>query len=215
MLRVRLLSYIKNDIIGDLHEKVFTSHARDISIPYCQPDTEPPTSWWNEEADKSLIVGIYKHGYDKYNLIRHDQSLCFYSRCGPPDGAALLAEMSAEFDENKTMEEDEPDTPATPATPQIDGGTNKEDKVDRYYDNSKDGKDVKDEKSQEQYLPFPNTSELNNRLRRLVTSYQRNFKKEEARIAQKARHQQRIERIEKFEAVMRAKEQKKMEQAQV
>ncbi|KAH9409651.1 choline dehydrogenase 7 [Tyrophagus putrescentiae] len=66
-----------------------------------------------------------------------------------------------------------------------------------------------------QYLPFPNGPELNNRLRRLVTSYQRNFKKEEARIAQKARHQQRIERIEKFEAVMRAREMKKREQAQV
>lgn len=193
-------------------------NVREIGIACCPPDTDPPVGWWDEEADKSLVIGVYKHGYDRFNLMRTDASLCFLARCGPPDGAALLAELSTEFDEGKTLEEDEPDTPATPATPMIvDSSVSKEDKVSPVKDEEGKPSENKDDKSAEaatQYLPFPNGPELNNRLRRLVTSYQRNFKKEEARIAQKARHQQRIERIEKFEAVMRAKEMKKREQAQ-
>lgn len=177
-------------------------------MPYCQPDGDPPSSWWNEEADKSLIIGVYKHGYDRYNLMRQDPTLCFLSRCGPPDGAALLAEMTSEDYMVKMDDDEEPDTPATPATPQLEG---KEDKSEK----SKEGEPQKETKETEQnQLPFPTTSEMNNRLRRLVTCYQRNFKKEEARIAQKARHLQRLERLEKFEAAIRERENKKREQAQ-
>lgn len=200
------MAYIKNEIIGDLHEKVFNCmHVKDIPIAYCQPDGEPPALWWNEEADKSLIIGVYKHGYDRYNLMRQDPALCFLARCGPPDGAALLAEITSEDDLGKTLDDDdEPDTPATPSTP-----LDSKDCQDNQRDIGKE------EKSPEQtYLPFPTTSEINNRLRRLITCYQRNFKREEARIAQKARHMQRLERLEKFEAAIRERENKKREQAQ-
>jgi hypothetical protein len=52
--------------------------------------------WWDEEADKSLLIGVFKHGYEKYNIIRQDSGLCFLNRCGPPDGAALLREQNDE-----------------------------------------------------------------------------------------------------------------------
>lgn len=35
--------------------------------------------------------------------------------------------------------------------------------------------------------PWPSIGDLNNRLRRVITSYQRNFKKEEHKLAQKAK----------------------------
>lgn len=35
--------------------------------------------------------------------------------------------------------------------------------------------------------PWPSVGDLNNRLRRVITSYQRNFKKEELKMAQKAK----------------------------
>lgn len=35
--------------------------------------------------------------------------------------------------------------------------------------------------------PWPSMGDLNNRLRRVITSYQRNFKKEEMKLAQKAK----------------------------
>lgn len=227
-------------MVGDLHEKVFNClHVREIPVPYCQPDGEPPASWWNEEADKSLIVGVYKHGYDRYNLMRQDPALCFLTVCGPPDGAALLAEMASEDDIVKMDEDEEPETPATPVTPATqnekdkDKETKKEEKSkenseekpeEKKDDDIKETKESQEESSSNEqqpqqqspqnYLPFPTTSEMNNRLRRLVTCYQRNFKKEEARIAQKARHMQRLERLEKFEAAIRERENKKREQAQ-
>lgn len=34
----------------------------EIEIPQADPDGDPPTTWWDEEADKSLLIGVYKHG---------------------------------------------------------------------------------------------------------------------------------------------------------
>ncbi|OTF82968.1 hypothetical protein BLA29_001421 [Euroglyphus maynei] len=154
--------------------------------------------------------------------MRQDPALCFLALCGPPDGAALLAEITSEDDVVKMDDDDEPDTPATPATP---AQESKDDKNDKIKEGSNDdAKEISTEEPQQtqqqqqqpelNYLPFPTTSEMNNRLRRLVTCYQRSFKKEEARIAQKARHMQRLERLEKFEAAIRERENKKREQAQ-
>ena len=58
-----------------------------------------PIFWWDEEADKSLLVGVFKHGYEKYNLMRNDPCLCFLSRCGAPDERAVLAEQNSEAEE--------------------------------------------------------------------------------------------------------------------
>merc|ERR1712071_424995 len=55
--------------------------------------------------------------------------------------------------------------------------------------------------------PTP-VSELNTRLRRLITAYQRNFKKEEMKMAQKAK---RMERREKIETIVREREKQKIE----
>ena len=43
---------------------------------------------WRQAKEKQYISG-----YEKYNLMRQDPTLCFLLRCGPPDGAALAAEM--------------------------------------------------------------------------------------------------------------------------
>ena len=209
LLRVRLLYYLKHEIIGDLHDQVFAGIAvRDIPIPPPVAEGDPPAPWWDEDADKSLLVGVYKHGYDRFNLMRQDPALCFLHRCGPPDGAALLAEMNADDDIVKTLdEEDESETPATPATPMSDLNesvkSNKNDKEDTDLNEQFTG-----------FLPFPSAADMNHRLRRVVTSYQRNFKKQEMRMAQRARHQQRLERLERFEAAIKERELKKREQAQ-
>lgn len=67
--------------------------AGDLNIN--PPPTElPPKPWWDLETDRSLLVGVYKHGYERYNVMRNDPCLCFLHRCGPPDKAALMAEMN-------------------------------------------------------------------------------------------------------------------------
>jgi len=98
LLRIRLLYYIKQEIIGSFAEQI----DRDvplIDLPICPPSLiidSGPNVWWDKEADASLLAGTYKHGYEKYNIMRQDPALCFLSRCGPPDGSAVLAEISQE-----------------------------------------------------------------------------------------------------------------------
>lgn len=43
----------------------------------------------------SLLVGTFKHGYERYAVMRLDPSLCFLVRCGPPDKQELLSEMAS------------------------------------------------------------------------------------------------------------------------
>ena len=77
------LNYIKHEIIGDLvyqiNEGVHAS-ALPINPPICD---QAPTVWWDSEADKSLLVGTFKHGYECYSLMRNDPLLCFLARVGP------------------------------------------------------------------------------------------------------------------------------------
>jgi len=40
-------------------------------------DRYPPSSWWNKEADRCLLIGCNKHGYGHYQDIAQDESLCF------------------------------------------------------------------------------------------------------------------------------------------
>ena len=54
--------------------------ALPINPPACD---QAPTTWWDSEADKSLLVGTFKHGYECYSLMRNDPLLCFLARVGP------------------------------------------------------------------------------------------------------------------------------------
>ncbi|KAI1285481.1 Chromodomain-helicase-DNA-binding protein 7 [Halotydeus destructor] len=197
LLRVKMLYILRSEIISDLRDQVYSGvPARDISIlpPVC--DGEPPSPWWDEECDKSLLVGVFKHGYDRYNLMRQDPALCFLHRCGPPDGAALLAEINDDG-LGKLEEDDETDTPATPATPA------ESTRDDEASDSNVSGR-----------LKFPSRTEMNQRIRKLVVAYQKQFKKQEMNLAKQARNQQRLEKIERYEAAVRERELKKREQAQ-
>jgi len=48
----------------------------DLTVPTLEGDQ--PAQWWSADADKSLIIGTFKHGYEKYRLMRNDASLSFY-----------------------------------------------------------------------------------------------------------------------------------------
>ena len=108
ILRIKLLNYVKYDILGsELIEQIQNgANAKDLEILSLTPDGEPMTDWWDEEADKSLVVGIYKHGFDHYNAMRLDSTLCFLEKCGPPDGNAWLAELNQEDDQEGKQIED-------------------------------------------------------------------------------------------------------------
>ncbi|XP_014813390.1 PREDICTED: chromodomain-helicase-DNA-binding protein 8-like [Calidris pugnax] len=64
----------------------------DIWFPLVE-QLEVPTSWWDAEADKSLLIGVFKHGYERYNTMRADPALCFLEKAGRPDEKAIAAEQ--------------------------------------------------------------------------------------------------------------------------
>uniref|UniRef100_A0A672UUM7 Chromodomain helicase DNA binding protein 8 n=1 Tax=Strigops habroptila TaxID=2489341 RepID=A0A672UUM7_STRHB len=95
LLRVRMLYYLRQEVIGDQAEKVLAGAAAsdiDIWFPLVE-QLEVPTTWWDAEADKSLLIGVFKHGYEKYNTMRADPALCFLEKAGGPDEKAVAAEQ--------------------------------------------------------------------------------------------------------------------------
>uniref|UniRef100_A0A8V5G6Y9 DNA helicase n=1 Tax=Melopsittacus undulatus TaxID=13146 RepID=A0A8V5G6Y9_MELUD len=65
---------------------------------------EIPVDWWNAEADKSLLIGVFKHGYERYNAMRADPALCFLEKVGMPDEKLLSAEQGVSDGAQDTAE---------------------------------------------------------------------------------------------------------------
>ena len=41
---------------------VYCCLCSDLDIVIYPPEGDPPAPWWDEECDKSLLVGVYKYG---------------------------------------------------------------------------------------------------------------------------------------------------------
>uniref|UniRef100_A0A4X2L1I0 Uncharacterized protein n=1 Tax=Vombatus ursinus TaxID=29139 RepID=A0A4X2L1I0_VOMUR len=171
LLRVRMLYYLRQEVIGDQADKILEgadSSETDVWIP--EPfHVEVPTDWWDKEADKSLLIGVYKHGYEKYNSMRADPALCFLERVGMPDAKAIAAEqrgtdMLADGEFDREDEDPEYKPTRTPFKDEIDVRTLHSES------NAELGQ-----------LYWPNTSTLTTRLRRLITAYQRSYKRQQMR----------------------------------
>ncbi|KAM9626527.1 chromodomain-helicase-DNA-binding protein 7 isoform 4-T5 [Trichechus inunguis] len=192
LLRVRMLYYLRQEVIGDQADKILEgadSSEADVWIP--EPfHAEVPTDWWDKEADKSLLIGVFKHGYEKYNSMRADPALCFLERVGMPDAKAIAAEQrgtdmladggdGGEFDREDEDPEYKPTR--TPFKDEIDEFANSppEDKEESVEIHAA-GKHSESNAELGQ-LYWPNTSTLTTRLRRLITAYQRSYKREQMR----------------------------------
>ncbi|KAM5136889.1 chromodomain-helicase-DNA-binding protein 7 isoform 6-T6 [Callospermophilus lateralis] len=192
LLRVRMLYYLRQEVIGDQADKILEgadSSEADVWIP--EPfHAEVPTDWWDKEADKSLLIGVFKHGYEKYNSMRADPALCFLERVGMPDAKAIAAEQrgtdmladggdGGEFDREDEDPEYKPTR--TPFKDEIDEFANSppEDKEEpmEMHTASKHS----ESSAELGQLYWPNTSTLTTRLRRLITAYQRSYKRQQMR----------------------------------
>uniref|UniRef100_A0A8B9QG17 Chromodomain helicase DNA binding protein 7 n=1 Tax=Apteryx owenii TaxID=8824 RepID=A0A8B9QG17_APTOW len=191
LLRVRMLYYLRQEVIGDQADKILEgadSSEVDIWIP--EPfHAEVPADWWDKEADKSLLIGVFKHGYEKYNSMRADPALCFLERVGMPDAKAIAAEQrgtdmladggdGGEFDREDEDPEYKPTR--TPFKDEIDEFANSppEDKEESIEIHPNKHSESNAELGQ---LYWPNTSTLTTRLRRLITAYQRSYKRQQMR----------------------------------
>ncbi|KAM4688567.1 chromodomain-helicase-DNA-binding protein 7 [Discoglossus pictus] len=192
LLRVRMLYYLRQEVIGDQADKILEgadSSEVDIWIP--EPfHAEVPTDWWDNEADKSLLIGVFKHGYEKYNSMRADPALCFLERVGMPDAKAMAAEqrgtdMLADGGDGGDFDREDEDPEYKPARLPF------KDDIDEYanspLEEKEEGLDMEaraklgEGSTELGQLYWPNTSALTTRLRRLITAYQRSYKRQQMR----------------------------------
>ncbi|KAG9355229.1 hypothetical protein JZ751_000067 [Albula glossodonta] len=189
LLRVRMLYYLRQEVIGNQADKILEgvdSSEIDIWIP--QPFlAEVPSDWWDKEADKSLLIGVFKHGYEKYNSMRADPTLCFLEKAGMPDPKAIAAEqrgtdLTADGAEGGDLDREDEDPEYKPARmpfkEEMEDFTNSPLDVEEAVDGQSLG--VKSSENQGK-LAWPSTSALTGRLRRLIAAYQRSRKREQQR----------------------------------
>ncbi|XP_035026244.2 chromodomain-helicase-DNA-binding protein 7 [Hippoglossus stenolepis] len=195
LLRVRMLYYLRQEVIGDQAERILEgadTSELDIWIP--QPfHAEVPADWWDSEADKSLLLGVFKHGYEKYNSMRADPTLCFLERVGMPDAKAIAAEQRGAdmMTDGVEGEDEDPEYKPMrmPFKDEMDDFTNsplddKDDTVEGETEvakSSENGTTVGGASGSNERLYWPAASALTARLRRLITAYQRSNRREQLR----------------------------------
>jgi len=170
LLKLKNLSYIKSEIIGDENSALIDNHCNESQILIKHIDmpeilTDLPTEWWNRSCDQSLIIGVYKHGYEKFYNIRLDPQLCFLGICGPPDPKDLLAEQQQQ---------------------------------DEDVEEEVESKKSKKNRSSKKKNIFPSVSELNNRLRRLIACHQKSKKQELIQMKREAERLERLKSKKAF-----------------
>ncbi|KAM6450952.1 chromodomain-helicase-DNA-binding protein 8 isoform 1-T3 [Liasis olivaceus] len=195
LLRVRMLYYLRQEVIGDQAEKVLAgavSSEIDIWFPLVD-QAEVPTAWWDTEADKSLLLGVFKHGYEKYNTMRADSALCFLEKAGRPDDKAIAAEHRPDVGEgvdfDKDCEDPEYKPVGAPAKEQDDEG-------EALMMMDEEISVVDGEEGQPGNLFWPPASALTARLRRLITAFQRSYKREQLKMEAAERGDRRRRRCE-------------------
>ncbi|KAL2090640.1 hypothetical protein ACEWY4_012903 [Coilia grayii] len=191
LLRVRMLYYLKVEVLGEAATQALEGMPAS-KLEVALPDIdyiEIPAGWWDAEADKSLLIGVHKHGYERYNAMRADPDLCFLERVGMPDVMALSAEQSgaevpADVSDSGVKSEDVKDETES----KMEGVEDKESKDDT--SSVTDASEKQDnvismepvpESSEQGRLAWPAGSALTARLRRLITTYQRYNRREPLR----------------------------------
>ncbi|CAH2294634.1 chromodomain-helicase-DNA-binding 8 isoform X1 [Pelobates cultripes] len=199
LLRVRMLYYLRQEVIGNQAMKVLGGvDAKDIDIWFPQVDqVEVPSMWWDREADKSLLIGVFKHGYEKYNTMRADPALCFLEKVGGPDEQAIAAEHHAqdyvELPETGDFDRDIEDPEYRPLHAQKDP----EDEIDSLMmDEEISVVDGEEAIPMPSGMLWPPGSALTARLRRLVTACQRSYKREQLKMEAAERGDKRRKRCE-------------------
>ncbi|KAJ3044119.1 choline dehydrogenase 7 [Rhizophlyctis rosea] len=163
-------------------------------LPIPRVAGRPPVSWWGEEADRDLLLGICRHGYQRYDQIRMDPDLCFFNQTF--QDVESLGE-SNEWKDDGDDDEQANDDQATPGD--IDDDDEEEGVND---DTTMDDAAMADasnvasgtatptgehENGQAGDNRFPTASEIGGRLRRLLAAFTRqlnNQAREEAKRAQ-------------------------------
>ncbi|XP_064789012.1 LOW QUALITY PROTEIN: chromodomain-helicase-DNA-binding protein 8-like [Oncorhynchus masou masou] len=222
LLRVRMLYYLRQEVIGEHADSVLRgADARDIDIWMPEMEQlEVPSGWWDTEADRSLLVGVFKHGYEMYTTMRADDCLCFLERAGRPDDQAIDAEQhsaDAELgdggDDDKYSEDPEfkPALRHTKDLYEEADSLNMDDDI-CVEDKALPVKAKGPPSGQSGACEWPTSSSLTARLRRLITAYQRSYRREQLKVeaAEKGdRRRRRCEQASKLKEIARQERQQR------
>uniref|UniRef100_A0A5K3F821 Chromo domain-containing protein n=1 Tax=Mesocestoides corti TaxID=53468 RepID=A0A5K3F821_MESCO len=98
LARVYTLYFLHTEIVGLEHadalcdgsvdHTAFTQLAESLP-PLKALDADVPADWWDSCCDKCLLLGVFKHGWEKYLAIRDDPAFCFYHRVYGPSAPAI------------------------------------------------------------------------------------------------------------------------------
>ncbi|XP_034411870.1 chromodomain-helicase-DNA-binding protein 8 isoform X2 [Cyclopterus lumpus] len=221
LLRVRMLYYLKQEVIGEHAEAVLKGAvSRDVAIWMPEMEQqEVPARWWDTEADRSLLAGVFKHGYEMYTTMRADPCLCFLERAGRPDDKAIDAEQhtgDVEMGDDPDYDKYSEDPEFKPASRHakdlfdeadsmnVDDEISVEDKVGPVITESFS--------SQSGACDWPSSSSLTARLRRLITAYQRSYRQEQLKLEAEAkgdRRRRRCEQASKLKEIARQERQQR------
>uniref|UniRef100_A0A7N6BDE4 DNA helicase n=1 Tax=Anabas testudineus TaxID=64144 RepID=A0A7N6BDE4_ANATE len=203
LLRVRMLYYLKQEVIGEHADSVLKgADIRDLDIWMPEMEQqEVPAGWWDAEADRSLLAGVFKHGYEMYTTMRADPCLCFLERAGRPDDKAIDAEQHT-VDYDKYSED-----------PEFKPASRHKDLFEEVRIRVSSGPVVTESlSSQSGACDWPSSSSLTARLRRLITAYQRSYRQEQLKIEAEAkgdRRRRRCEQASKLKEIARQERQQR------
>lgn len=130
-----------------------------------------PAEWWDSCCDKCLLLGVFKHGWEKYLAIRDDPAFCFYRHVYGPDAPTIPIPStvgSLRRVETEVPTEVKPDEEhKQKSVPKDEEGAQKEEAEEV---------DVGEENKTELPQPiqlFPSVADLNSRTRKLIAYFQR------------------------------------------
>lgn len=97
LIRLRLLFYIEYYILRDCKADILAGvSVEDLKFPINDVSRTGLTlpEWWDERCDRSLIVGTFKHGYEKYPAFKTDPKLCFITHLNTSKSSEISEQVT-------------------------------------------------------------------------------------------------------------------------
>jgi SNF2 family DNA or RNA helicase len=88
------------DVDALFNELEVSEIAAQIPLGDVRPNWARTCSWWTLECDKHLLIGIFKHGFGRYDMVRDDETLLFKNKLKELAETYALAAAKEEGNEN-------------------------------------------------------------------------------------------------------------------
>ncbi|KAI8384576.1 SNF2 family N-terminal domain-containing protein, partial [Radiomyces spectabilis] len=126
LLRIQMLHIIRDKIVPKDWEE-----AKELAIPKVTGNA--PAEWWGEEEDRSLLLGICKHGYQQYLAMRNDPEFSFYGRKYDDSKAGPLEDEDSAPSHGKQDDDDYSDREASDTEDKVKSKSDEDEEDEQTY----------------------------------------------------------------------------------